>query len=289
MHINPPSLCEALEKVGLRSGDVVYIHCQLFGIDPIPGVDSGTKMCGAILRAFQNVLGPSGTIVTPTFTTRNVGRYGSPFVLETTPADTGLFPEYVRTQKGSLRSLHPINSVAGIGPAAEYICKNLSRTNYGAETPFSRMLELDAKAVNIGFSNRFSNSWHHHAEAELNLPYLYNKLLGIDVWADGKQIKSPFFATVRYLDFAIGNDLSRFDRFLIDEKHIDLCKLGRGYISQISAKKYYQLALAKLIEDPWYMLREPPKFVLGERPYDRRGDIEDVGLGRGFPEPGSKG
>ena len=138
-----------------------------------------------MLDTFTSVIGPEGTLVVPTFTT-TVARNGGSFHLNKTSCDTGIFAEFVRKNHKSTRSLHPINSVAALGPLAGQICEDVASTNYGFETPFHRMLRADAKAVNLGFNHRFSNSWHHHAETTLNLPYLYNKLLDIEVWAGTK-------------------------------------------------------------------------------------------------------
>lgn len=261
------ALAEALSAVGLGRGDVVYLHSQLFGLGMMAGVRSGEAMCAEVLGAFRDVIGDEGTLAVPTFTT-TVARLGQTFVLEETPADTGLFAEYVRTRAGAVRSLHPMNSVTALGPAADTICRNVSAANYGAETPFTRMLDLDAKAVNLGFSDRFSNSWHHLAEAMLGLPYLYNKLLSLEVVAGGRTVERPFFATVRYLDFSIANDLKPFDNVLLEGGHMARVAIGRSFVTGIAARLYYRLALERLMADPWSLLKHKPEFRFGERPWD---------------------
>ena len=260
-------LYEALLNIGLSSGDTVYVHSQLFSLGPICNAQNADELCRIVLDTFTSVIGPEGTLVVPTFTT-TVARCGGSFHLNKTSCDTGIFAEFVRKNQKSTRSLHPINSVAALGPLAGQICEDVASTNYGFETPFHRMLRADAKAVNLGFNHRFSNSWHHHAETTLNLPYLYNKLLDIEVWQGQKRIDRPFYASLRYLDFDIQNDLAPFDQHLLQNGKMIKHKIGRSYVTCISARTYFNAAISKLKQNPWAFLKSTPKFRSGEIPWD---------------------
>jgi aminoglycoside N3'-acetyltransferase len=260
-------LTRAIVAVGLSRGDTVYLHSRLFSLGMLEGSQTKEQLCAATYRAFREVIGEEGTLVVPTFTT-DLGRNGGTFVLEASPCDTGILAEFVRTLPRSVRSLHPINSVCAIGPKAEAICLDVSSTNYGLDTPYDRMLRFGAKAVNLGFSDRFSNSWHHHVEAALGLPYLYNKLLDIDVEANGRKVPTPFFATLRYLDYGIENNLQPFDRLLADGGHLAIQPVGGSVVTCIAAERYTALGLAELKKNPYYFLRKPPDFRRGEIPWD---------------------
>ena len=260
-------LQKTLVDIGVSYGDTVYVHSQLFGLGVIDNVQSSDELCQIILDTFKNVIGPDGTLVVPTFTTM-VTRNGGYFNLSKTSCDTGIFAEFIRKKKKSTRSLHPINSVAALGPLAGQICEDVSSTNYGFETPFHRMLDIDAKAVNLGFNNRFSNSWHHHAETTLSLPYLYNKLLDVEVWQGEKKIDRPFYASLRYLDFDIQNDLRPFDQHLLHSGEMIKRKIGRSYVTCISARAYFTAAISLLKQNPWAFLKCSPKFRPGEIPWD---------------------
>ena len=260
-------LHKALVNVGLSSGDTVYVHSQLFSLGLIGNAKNAGELCRIILDTFTSVIGSGGTLVVPTFTS-TVARNGGSFHLSKTSCDTGIFAEFIRKEKKSTRSLHPINSVAALGPLAGQICEDVASTNYGFETPFHRMLVIDAKVVNLGFNNRFSNSWHHHAETTLNLPYLYNKLLDVEVWQEKKKIDRPFYASLRYLDFDIHNDLASFDQHLLKNGKIIKHKIGRSYVTCISARAYFDEAIAILKQNPWAFLRGAPKFRPGEIPWD---------------------
>ena len=260
-------LHKALMDIGLSSGDTVYVHSQLFGLGFIGNAKNADELCSNVLDAFKSVIGPDGTLVVPTFTT-TVARNGGSFHLNKTSCDTGIFAEFIRKKNKSARSLHPINSVAALGPLAGQICENVASTNYGFETPFHRMLDIDAKAVNLGFSHRFSNSWHHHAETTLNLPYLYNKLLDVEVWDGKKKIDRPFYASLRYLNFDIHNDLASFDKHLLQSGKMIKHKIGKSYVTCISARAYFNAAITILKQNPWAFLKDIPKFRPGEIPWD---------------------
>tara|TARA_B100000029_G_scaffold490534_1_gene549655 strand:- start:796 stop:1641 length:846 start_codon:yes stop_codon:yes gene_type:complete len=270
--ITGEDIFNCLCQLGVVKGDTIFVHSQIFSLGEVKGGASSSTICNIIYSSFRKAVGLSGTIVVPTFTT-NIARSGGVFDLDKSPSDTGIFTEYIRLLTGSYRSIHPINSVSANGPNAQTICENLSSTNYGAETAFDRMLSLDVKVINLGFSSRWSNSFHHHAETVLGLPYLYNKLLNITTKVNGIIYQSPMFASLRYLDFEVSNDLTAFDQHLVKNDLIKIERLGRSSVSLISGRLYYDEAIKKLKNDPWYFLAAPPRFRPGEIPYDGAPDL----------------
>ena len=259
-------LISALKKIGLVRSDIVYIHSRLFSLGNMKEGTTKDKLCRKILDAFFKVISENGTIVVPTFTTQTQ-RYGVPFVLEETESMTGMFSEYIRCHPESIRSLHPINSVAAIGKHKEIICNDISASNYGLDSPFDRMLSIGAKSVSLGL-DYFSNSWCHYLEAVYGLPYIYNKLLNVEVYKDGKIVNKPFFAAIRYLDFKVENNFKYFDRIILEKNLIKTVKLAGGIISCISANEYTCVGLELLKENPYAFLASPPSFQYGEKPFD---------------------
>jgi aminoglycoside 3-N-acetyltransferase len=259
-------LIQVLRKIGLAKGDIVYLHSQFFSLGRMSGCRNGNELCEQIKEAFFSVITDEGTLVVPTFTTQTA-RYGTPFVLEETKCMTGMFSEYIRCCCEAVRSLHPINSVVALGKQSKQICNDVSASNYGIGSPFDRMLKMGAKSVNIGLE-RFSNSWFHYLEAVYCVPYLYNKLLDVEVYQNGARIKSPFFATVRYLDYGIKNNLNYFDSILKKTNLIRIESIGGGKISCISAETYCKVGLDLLMDDPYCFLDKKPAFHPGKIPFD---------------------
>ena len=189
-------LHKALMDIGLSSGDTVYVHSQLFGLGFIGNAQNADELCSIVLDAFTSVIGPDGTLVVPTFTTA-VGRSGGSFHLSKTSCDTGIFAEFIRKKKNSIRSLHPINSVAALGPLAGQICENVASTNYGFETHSIGLTSMQKKIWVLAIAFKLMAP---PCETTLNLPYLYNKLLDVEVWHGKTKIDRPFYASLRYSD-----------------------------------------------------------------------------------------
>ena len=80
---------------------------------PMPAEDRNNLLFDAL----DEVLGPKGTIVIPTFTYS--ATKGKPFIVEETPSTVGDLTEFFRKQPGVLRSCDPIFSVAVRGSKAE--------------------------------------------------------------------------------------------------------------------------------------------------------------------------
>jgi aminoglycoside 3-N-acetyltransferase len=103
-------MVSALRLLGLRSGSVVLVHSSLrsLGLGP-----QGAEL---LWDALRKAVGDDGTILVPTLSYENVTKERPLFDARTTPACVGAFPEWVRQQRGVLRSVHPTHSVAGLGP-----------------------------------------------------------------------------------------------------------------------------------------------------------------------------
>ena len=90
----------------------------------------------------------------PTLTGRREDSVECPpvFDVRNTPCWTGLIPETFRKRPGAVRSLHPTHSVAAIGPRAEFLTKDHSKspTPCGPESPYMRLAELEGKIVFLG-------------------------------------------------------------------------------------------------------------------------------------------
>ena len=259
-------IISALKKVGLTRGDIVYIHSRLFTLGKMKEGNTKEELCKRILDAFFEVISDDGTLVVPAFTTQTQ-RYGMPFILEETECMTGIFSEYIRCRPDSVRSLHPINSVTAIGKRKFEICKDTSASNYGIDSPFDRMLQMEAKAVNLGM-DIYSNSWAHYLEAVYGVPHVYNKLLDVAVYEKGKRVDKSFFGNLRYLDFNISNNYKYFDSVLIERNLLKIERIGNGDVSCISSVTYMQVGLELLKKDPYAFLDAPPSFRPGEKPFD---------------------
>ena len=259
-------IVRTLRAAGVKRGDVLNVHSRLFTIGAVR--DASVEEIPALyLRAFREVIGPSGTIVVPTFTT-SFGRFGTPFVLETSPSEMGVFSEHVRTSPGAARSLHPVQSLAALGRQAAALTADHPVWNVGHDTVWERLLTHGGKFVGLGISPRRAMSFMHQVEFLACVPYLYHKILRGEVHAGGGPVDRQFLMAVRYLQYNVGYDLARLEADLAERSAIAHRPLGGDGVWVVPLEAAFEVAMQGLRKDPYYLLAAPPAFVPGEIPCD---------------------
>jgi aminoglycoside 3-N-acetyltransferase len=223
----------------------------------------------AIYSALHSVIESSGTLVVPTFT-QQVGRFGLPFILEETESLTGIFGEYVRMRSDSVRSLHPVFSVAAVGLRAHEICDDVSTAAFGVDSAFDRMVRMDAKAVCMGFDYYSGHivSLMHLVETAFAVPYYYNKLVYSPVFANGVLVARPFIINVKYINMNCSFDYKRYIDTLDHSGTIRTATIGRGEIHAVDARVMFDTGISLLKADLYAFLAHPPEFRKGEIPMD---------------------
>ncbi len=218
-------------------------------------------------HAITDCFGSERTLLVHAFT-NFVGRYGHPFVAEDSLTSTSKFDQWVLRQPGCVRSLHPLHSIAALGPEAQAIGTLKRHTNYGMGSAFDQFMQTENPYIlRIGI-DPYHNSLAHHAEALVNVPYCYQKLLTSRVIHKGQEIPGPWYAYVRYLHLKIKDDYTVLKSPVTQAGLIQSHKVGRGFVHLLDAKKYLNFILEKLIENPFFLLAEVPQFPQGVIPFD---------------------
>jgi aminoglycoside N3'-acetyltransferase len=259
-------IVRALREAGLKPGDIVNVHCRLFTIGRLLDTPA-EQIPETYLRAFREVIGDQGTIVVPTGTT-SFGRFGTPFVLEQSPSEFGVFSEHIRKSPGAVRSLHPIMSLTALGQDAEALANDHPRWNVGHDTIWDRMLQKGGKIVTVGIPPRNCLTFVHHPESLACVPYMYNKILRGEVFAHGVKIPDDFFIAVRYLEYGIRFDVSQLETALIAKSAMTQISLGGDSVWLTSMEAVHDTVLRGLRKNPYYLLRDAPTFVDGQIPLD---------------------
>ena len=262
-----PEIVEALRQAGVQRGETIKVYSRLFSLGVPSGVESVAQIPDLYLRAIQEVIGKEGPLVVPTYTT-SFGRFGKPFVLESSPSEMGKFSEYVRTRPGVLRSLHPIHSMAALGPKAAALTADHPRWNVGHDTLWERLRKEKARIVTVGLPPRQCMSVVHHIESLACAPYVYHKILRGEVMAGGERVPHDFFMSVRYLQFGIAWDLTRLENVLLKGGWLKKAPLGGDALWSVPFQAVFDACLAGLRKDPYYILEKTPAFVPGEVPLD---------------------
>jgi len=173
-------LREDLQKLGVRPGDILFVHSSLSSIGWVCGGE--VTVCNALLDA----VGKDGTIVMPAHTRSNSdpAEWEAPpvpaawhdTIRETMPAfdpdrslteGVGKIPECFRHYPETYRSNHPQTSFSANGKDAVYITEGHALTpQFGDDSPIGRGLKKDAKVLLIGVGYDRCSALHY-AETKL--------------------------------------------------------------------------------------------------------------------------
>jgi aminoglycoside 3-N-acetyltransferase len=184
---NQTQIIDDLRDLGLSSGDNVLVHASLRKIGEM------TEGASTLLDGLLTVVGPEGTVLTPTFTDNgDPAEWRRPpadaeelerlrnmmpvFDYATTPVDThtvGIFPEILRRHPAAKRSNHPAVSFAAIGANAEFLTRNAPfHFPLGSSSPLARLHQVDGWVLLLGVPHTVNTSIHL-AEVWADAPYIH--------------------------------------------------------------------------------------------------------------------
>ena len=175
------SLAAELRALGLREGMTVLVHSSLSSLGFVIG---GAQ---AVILAFTQTLGETGTLMMPAYTTDNteprdwrdppVPEAWWPAVREQMPAfdmrqtptrEMGRIAETFRSWPGVRRSTHPANSFCAWGWLAEEITRSHALENgLGEKSPLARLYDAGGYVLLLGVGHDRNSSLHlaeHRAE-----------------------------------------------------------------------------------------------------------------------------
>lgn len=174
------SLTASLSHLGLRPGDSAMVHAAVGRV--------GRLMHGpdALIGALRDAVGPRGTVLAYADWD---GAYDDlldaegrvppewrphipPFDPATSRAirDNGIFPEFLRTTPGALRSANPGASVVALGArAAWFTADHPLDYGYGEGSPFAKLVAAKGKVLMLG-APWDTMTLLHHAEHLARIP-----------------------------------------------------------------------------------------------------------------------
>ena len=278
---------EVLDSLGIRRGDHVLLHSDMGNLvrlvapEEMEGVtDKHGYLLGVFHAAISDTLGPEGTIcVLSSFT--GYARFGHPFVLEESlpDKDLGAYTRFLFRQEGAVRSLNPLTGIIALGGAASQICEHRSAIGFGHESPWARMLELDGRMMFWGVGLGFM-TFVHHVEHVVGVPHIYNKLYRTPVYRGGHEIDMPVTSAVRYLDFDVVYNLTKFEYDIKAAGMVRSTRIGILEVQVVGFGDVMSHLARRLSQDPFYLLDRVPKFVTGQVPIDGATGPQDHSLDR---------
>lgn len=264
-------ISNSLRAAGLKEGAVVLVTSRLFTLGQVavevPHSDEKLGQLWTYLDAIETVIGKEGTIVVST-SFEDYARYSTPFIREESPSRSGVFSEFVRTLPGTIRSTHPIMSLAARGGRAMEICGRPHLDAFGARSAWATLHQMNATMLMLGLGVSGGGVFVHYLEQLYGVPYQYNKVYDTPVYANREQLLGPFTMNVRYLDFSIQNTYEHVEKCLLETSLVRKFPLGRGYFCMSDANSLLNGVFDLLDRDRYALLVTPPLFRKGTIPFD---------------------
>jgi len=242
MAVEKQDIIYGLEMADVGRGDVLLVHSALSSIGEVSGG------ADTVIDALIETVGAEGTVVMSTLT-----GWFAPFDRDTTPSAVGRISEQFRKRPGTLRSLHPVHSVAAYGKYAEYVtCGHEDcETGCGKGTPYEKIAELGGKVLLLGVDND-RNTMMHSLEEEINAKYLRELDIPAPTYMKGKEKFTLRKFPPGHRDFLSVTPLLRRKGALKESV------IGRACLKVIDAKALFDTVLPLLREDPLLFICENP-------------------------------
>ena len=250
-------LINCWKKLKIKKGDTVYVTGNFLFL----GLYYDSKnLLRDFLKTLKNSLGSRGTIAFPTHSWSLV-QSRKFFSIKNTPSESGVFTEYLRKKKNTYRQFHPFSSTSAIGYHAKYITNSLSKHVYGLNSPFDKLINLNAKFISIGLEPNLTCSQVHHAELMSNVPYRFVKEFTKLVERNNKVSSEKYYLYVLYNSLRnVERDRNKKILSSFNKKNkIIISALGKSKIYCYSLREFYKHTLTLMEKDIYIWLKKKPK------------------------------
>ena len=258
-HYTRDEFSKALRSLGVKEGDALLCSTSL----GLLGLPEGAKCQEDVDRLCFDVLaeavGEKGTLFVPAYSytfCKSTASCPATYDPASTPSEIGPFPEFFRNQRGVRRSLDPLFSYSGLGPAAPALFDRLPHTSYGNDCLFERFLGKRVKICNIGIGTGWA-LFIHHVDWLCASPFRYEKLFfgNIKVNDELRPTSWVYYVALRHpagrvSSYKIGDDAAA-------EGVFSFAALGRGRIYVADYDEYYQYMLRRKRVDVWVTAQGP--------------------------------
>ncbi len=226
-------IVNSFRKVGIQSGDDVFVHSNLAFFGRPEGCDSADELNGMFVRAFREVLGKEGTLIVPTYSYSYChDEIYDPYESET---PCGMLPGYMIREYPENRSLDPNFSICGIGEhMRHYLSCNIHEA-FGEGCFWERFLERSGKVLCMNVHT--ASTMIHYVECKNRVSYRYPKAFNGQSRIGGKLVRDY---AVHYVCDG-GDDapaVERIGRICEEGGFLKKTVLGKGRLVAFSAKDY---------------------------------------------------
>ena len=215
------------DSLGVQKGD-----CLMIGIDmakvPLPNYKADfnkeafrereKRWCKFVFNCIYKRIGSDGTLLVPTYSYSCSNSLV--FSVEDSSSEVGGFTEYVRTLPTSVRSKHPLFSIAGTGKLADTILKFRCKSSFGVLSPFGQFSKYQVKFLCLGVPLKECLTYVHHLEQIVGCPHRYNKVLNISVYENNKLLSNEWYSYLNFFEFKYKSDISSLQYALSEDSSL---------------------------------------------------------------------
>lgn len=250
-HYNYQDILDALQEVGLKKGDTVFIHSNIGFYGRMENAASADQLCEYFFAALKETVGEKGTIVVPTFSYSFC--HNEEYHVNSTVSGCGMFSEYMRKQPDVERSMDPNFSIAAWGDLKQYYTENCAHESFGAGSFWERFLAKNGKILCMNMD--CGSTFVHYLENLNQVEYRYNKAFNGEMWNQEENYKRDYF--VHYV-YALerpehGPFFGRLDKKCHEQGICTTAELGKGTMLLMEASRYAELITDTLRTEPFFL------------------------------------
>ena len=254
---NRGDLVNGLKRAGLGLGDVVYLQVSLESLKRSPSIEPDWELC---YSAVNEVIGPEGTLVVPSFSfsfeghedfdTKHAASAGGDW-----GASSG-FAQYLHGLRGAIKSKDPNFPVVALGAKANELVDRLPNTSFGKGCVYQRLLAAKSKICGIGASV-VGTPFLHYVEESLAVPFRYKKLFTGRIFEEGQPRKYSWVTSIPIQASNGFPDGSRIERLARSNGLVRTACVGSSEVASVDCVALCELVEREIARDPWVTARGP--------------------------------
>lgn len=239
--VAPADLAAGLRALGVRPGDAVFAHSSLRSFGRVAGG------AAAVVQALVDAVGADGTVAMPIFRRFFWDGADQVWDRDASPSLMGAITEALRTWPGARRSTHAPHPIAAVGRHAQDLAGRRNRSDFAFDSPFQRLIELDAWILLLGVGWEVCTLFHlleERAEVE------YREWVDLEgtVVEDGaaRRERYPFLKRRA----GVANDFAPFGALLESAGLVAEVRIGASRVRGVRARDLYDEGLRQVRRDP---------------------------------------
>jgi aminoglycoside 3-N-acetyltransferase len=250
--VTEKELIEGWEKIGIKKGDIVFVHSSLSSFGYVEG--------GAItvIESLKKIISEKGILAMPSFPAFIGGEYGIAkneivFDVRISPTSMGKIPDTFWRLEDVKRSLHPTHSIAVWGKEKDWLIKDHERCicSCGKDTPFYKMCqEKNSKILLIGVTHSSNTTLHTIEDCNgaptRSVEIFYPKVIDYK----GSIITVPIHPHLP----GLMRRYNIMDRICKENKIQNEIMIGNALCKLIDAYKLYKIGSELIQKDPLFLI-----------------------------------